>query len=152
MFNQSEHFVEVIIILRKNVSKGSDRKRKKLARLVFHLTEIRNVRLGNVIGVDLKFIWLQNVPSHLKTVRNDVSQCVLMKKVIMHATTEKMTMTIRYTHLWHVAPESKIQLVNCELSPYFSLSSSSSLDMRAIDAYIVWSLSSLLLSHARLPF
>ena len=23
-----------------------------------------------------------------------------MKKVIVHATTEKMTMTVRYTHLW----------------------------------------------------
>ena len=37
-----------------NVSKISDRKRKKLARLVFHLTEIQNVCLGNPIDVDMK--------------------------------------------------------------------------------------------------
>ena len=45
LFRQSAHFVEVIIILRKNVSKGLERKRRKLARLMFHLTEIRNVCL-----------------------------------------------------------------------------------------------------------
>ena len=54
--------------------------------------------------------------------------------------------------IWHVAPESKIQLVNCELSPYFTLLCSSSLDIRAIDAYILWSLLSFPLLHARLPF
>ena len=53
---KSAHFVDLITILRKNVSKGSDRKRKKLTQLVFNLTEIRNVRLGNVIYVDLKII------------------------------------------------------------------------------------------------
>ena len=54
--------------------------------------------------------------------------------------------------IWHVAPEYKIQLVNCELSPYFTLLRSSSLDIRAIYAYILWwSLSSPLL-HAQLPF
>ena len=41
--------------------------------------------------------------------------------------------------IWHVAPESKIQLVNCELSPYFTIWCSSLLDIRAIDAYILWS-------------
>ena len=35
---QSAHFVDLIIILQKNVSQVSNRKRKKLARLVFHLT------------------------------------------------------------------------------------------------------------------
>ena len=75
-------------------------KGKKFARLVFHLTEIWNVLFGNVIDVDLKIILSQNIPIHLKTARNDVSQYVLMKKVIVHATTAKMTMTIRYTHLW----------------------------------------------------
>ena len=57
-----------------------------------------------------------------------------------------------YGFMWHVAPESKIQLVNCELSPKFSLGRSSLLYMRAIDAYIFWSLLFYLLSHARLPF
>ena len=51
---QSAHFVQVIIILRKNVLKGLDRKREKLARLMFHLKEIWNVHLGNALDVDLK--------------------------------------------------------------------------------------------------
>ena len=82
-------------------SKGSERKTKKLAQLVFHITEIRIVRLGNVIDADLKIILSQNIPSHIKTVRKDASRYILMKKVIVNATTAKMTMTIRYTHLWH---------------------------------------------------
>ena len=54
LFRQSAHFVEVIIILRKNVSKVLERKRGKLARLMFHITGIRNVRLGNDLDMDLK--------------------------------------------------------------------------------------------------
>ena len=54
--------------------------------------------------------------------------------------------------IWHVAPESKIQLVNCELSPYFSLERLSLLDMHAVDAYIFWSSLFLPLLHTRLPF
>ena len=53
---QSAHFVDLITIMSKNVSKVSDRKRRKLARLVFHLTGIRNVRLVNIMDVDLKII------------------------------------------------------------------------------------------------
>ena len=52
--------------------------------------------------------------------------------------------------MWHVAPESKIQLVNCELSPYFSLLHSSLLDIRSIDMYILWSLLFSPLLHAGL--
>ena len=33
--------------------KGLERKRRNLARLMFHLTEIRNVRLGNALDVNL---------------------------------------------------------------------------------------------------
>ena len=54
--------------------------------------------------------------------------------------------------MWHVAPESKIQLVNCKLSPYFSLERSSVLVIRSIDVYILWSLLFSPLSHARLTF
>ena len=54
--------------------------------------------------------------------------------------------------MWHVAPESKIQLVNCELSPKFSLGNSSLPNNCAIDAYIFWSLLFSPLEHARLPF
>ena len=57
-----------------------------------------------------------------------------------------------YGVMWHNAPESKIQLVNCELSSYFSLERSSLLDIRAIDAYILLSYLFSLLLHTRLPF
>ena len=51
-----------------------------------------------------------------------------------------------------VAPEYKIQLVNFELSPYFSLERSSLLDIRAIDAYILRSSLFFPLLHAQLTF
>ena len=54
LYRQSENVVDLIIIPRKNVSKGLDRKGRKLARLMFHLTGIWNVRLGNALYVDLK--------------------------------------------------------------------------------------------------
>ena len=41
------------------------------------------------------------VPSHQKIMKNGESKYILMKKVIVHATTAKITTTIRYTHLWH---------------------------------------------------
>ena len=47
-------FVDLITILRKNASKELDRKMGKLAQLVFYLTEIWDVRLGNALDVDLK--------------------------------------------------------------------------------------------------
>ena len=45
--------VEVLIALQKNVSKGSDIKRKKLVRMVIGTTDKRNRHLGNVSDVDL---------------------------------------------------------------------------------------------------
>ena len=54
--------------------------------------------------------------------------------------------------LWHVAPESKIQLVNYELSPKFPLGNLSLPDIHAIDAYIFWSLLFLPFLYAWLPF
>ena len=54
--------------------------------------------------------------------------------------------------MWHVASESKIQLVNDELTPYFTLLRLSLLDILAIYAYIFWSLLFLPLFHAQLPF
>ena len=45
-----------------------------------------------------------------------------------------------------------IQLVKCELSPYFSLLRLPLLDIRAIYAYILWLSLFSLLSHTRLPF
>ena len=49
--------------------------------------------------------------------------------------------------IWNVDPESKIQLVNCKLSLKSLLERSSLSDMRAIFAYIFWSLSFLSLLH-----
>ena len=54
--------------------------------------------------------------------------------------------------MWHVAPESKIQLVNYELSPKFPPGHLSLPDIHAIDAYIFWSLLFLTFLHAQLPF
>ena len=68
---------------------------------MFHLTENRNIRLRNALDVDLKITLSQNVPSHQKIMRNGEGKYVLIKKVIVHAATAKIAMTIRYTHLWH---------------------------------------------------
>ena len=62
----------------------------------------RNVRLVNALDVDLKITWLQNVQSHQKIMKNGDSKYVLMKKVIVHASTAKIAVTKRYMHLWHV--------------------------------------------------
>ena len=53
-FRKITHFVEVLITLQKNVSKGSDRKMKKLVRLVLLTIDERNVHLEKKLDVDLK--------------------------------------------------------------------------------------------------
>ena len=68
---------------------------------MFRITGIWNVCLGNTLDVDLNITLSQNVPSHQKIMKNGESKYILMKKLIVHATTAKITMTIRYTHLWH---------------------------------------------------
>ena len=70
--------------------------------MVIRTTDKRNVRLGNVLDVDLKITYLQNCQSHQKRARNGKSKYVLMKKVILHATTAKTTVTKIYMHLCHV--------------------------------------------------
>ena len=78
------------------------RKEKEKARSAGTLSKKKLiVQLGNDLDADLKIILSQSVPSHLKTVRKDASLTNLRKKVIVRATTVMMTMTIRYTHLWH---------------------------------------------------
>ena len=57
-----------------------------------------------------------------------------------------------YGVMWHIATESKIQLVNCELSPNFPLGHSSLPDIRAIGSYIFWSLLFSPLLYTRLTF
>ena len=86
LLNESAHFCGVIITLRKNVSNGEESKSKKLARLMLHSIDKWNVRLGNALDVDLNITWSQNVQS----------KYILMKKVIVHATTSKRTMIKRY--------------------------------------------------------
>ena len=66
---------------------------------MFHLTDIQNVCLEYALDVDMKIALSQNVPSQQKISRNGKGMYVLIKKVIVHATTEKITMTIRYTNL-----------------------------------------------------
>ena len=51
---KSALFLEVLITLQKNVSNGSERKRRKLVRLLFRTTDEQNVRPGNVLNVDMK--------------------------------------------------------------------------------------------------
>ena len=58
---------------------------------MFHPIEKWNVRIINALDVDLKITRSQNVQS----------KYVIMKKVIVHATTAKIIVTARYTHLWH---------------------------------------------------
>ena len=63
LFIQTAPFVEVIITLQKNVSKGLDRKRKKLVRLVLRTTDEQNGHLENVFDVDLKITFKKNSKS-----------------------------------------------------------------------------------------
>ena len=73
-----------------------------------------------------------------------------------------MCLSVSYNEPWiksetsgvmlHVAPEYKIQLVNCEFSPKFPQVHSSLPDIRSIDAYIFCLLLFLPLSYALLPF
>ena len=58
---------------------------------MFHPIEKLNVCLGNALDVDLKITLLKVFQS----------KYVLMKKVIMHATTEKMIVTTRHMRVWH---------------------------------------------------
>ena len=54
LFRLSAPFVEVLFTLQKNVSKGSDRKKKNLVRMVVWTTEKQNGRLETNLDVNLK--------------------------------------------------------------------------------------------------
>ena len=56
LFRQSALSVQVFSTLKKNNSKGSDRKRKKIKRMVIWIKDKQNGRLGNVLDVDLKIV------------------------------------------------------------------------------------------------
>ena len=98
---QSTDIVDFLTILLGNVLKRSEKKKRKLVLLVLRQAKIQIVQLGNALDADLKIILSQNVPSHLRKVRKDASLTDLRKRVIVRATTAMMTMTLKYTHLWH---------------------------------------------------
>ena len=75
--------------------------KKMLVLLVLCLTKIQIVQLGNALDADPKIILSKNVPNHLKTVRKDASLTKLRKRAIVQNKTVMMTMTLKYTHLWH---------------------------------------------------
>ena len=58
---------------------------------MFHPIEKWNVCLRHALDADLKITLSQNVQS----------KYVLMKKLIVHATTEKIIVTARYMHIWN---------------------------------------------------
>ena len=98
---QSAHIVDLLTIMYKNVSKIPEKKKRKLVLLVLHQTKVLIVQLGNALDADPKIILSKNVPSHLKTARKDASLTNLRKNVIVRKTTATMTMTLKYTHIWH---------------------------------------------------
>ena len=89
LFKPGATFVEVIITIQKNVSKGLESKSKKLMQLVLWRTNKRNGRLENVLDIDLNIKSLQNIQIHKKIIRNGEIKYVLMKELIVHATTAK---------------------------------------------------------------
>ena len=95
------HIVNFLTILRKNVLERSEKKKRKLVLLVLSQTKIQIVQIGNALDADLKIILSQNVPNHIKTVRKTASLTKLRKREIVQKTTATMTMTLKYTHLWH---------------------------------------------------
>ena len=54
LFRKSEPFVEELITMQKNTSKGLERKFKKLVRIVLQTTDEQNGHPENVLDVDLK--------------------------------------------------------------------------------------------------
>ena len=62
----------------------------------------RKVRPRNALDVDLKITLLQNVQIRQKITRKVERKFLFMKKLMVHATTAKITATKRYMHLWHV--------------------------------------------------
>ena len=74
LFRQSALLVEVLITLQKNISKGSDRKKKKLVRLVIPTKDKQNGHLENVLDVDIKITKLKNDQRNQRKTRNGKSK------------------------------------------------------------------------------
>ena len=73
LFRKSAIFVEVLITLQRKIQKDQTGKGKNLVRLVIRTTDKNNVRLGNVLDVDLKITSFQNVQIHQNIMRNGES-------------------------------------------------------------------------------
>ena len=54
LFRQSALFVKVLLTLKKNASRVSDRKKKNLVWLVIRITDKHSAILGNILDVDMK--------------------------------------------------------------------------------------------------
>ena len=67
--------------------------------MVIQTIDKRNGNLKNVLDVDLKITYLKIFQIHQKITINGKSKNVLMKKVIVHATMARITVTKRYMHL-----------------------------------------------------
>ena len=83
--------------------------------------------------------------------KNAKNKYVLMKKIIVHATTAKITVTKKYMHIWHVCMvmtnvQVRIIVTVCNWPIRFWI-----WEQRAIYAYILWSSSFSPLWHAWLP-
>ena len=99
LFRQSAHFVEVIITLQKKFQKDTKGKGKTRAVDVssnrqMERTPQKCFRCGSQYHMITKF------PKPPKDNKKGESKYVLMKKVIVHATTAKITTTRRYMNLW----------------------------------------------------
>ena len=95
---KSAHVVDLITILRKNVSKGLDRKRKKLVRLVLWTTDEQNGHL-EMFRCGYEYHLTAKCPKPPKENEKRRKQVRFNEK--LHMTTAKIKMTNIYMHLWH---------------------------------------------------
>ena len=86
LFRQSAPFVEVLITLQKDASNNRQTER----------TPMKSFRYGSEDPLITKF------PKPPKDNEKHKNKYVLIKKVIVHATTAKITVNKRYMHLWHL--------------------------------------------------
>ena len=61
----------------------------------------QNVCLANSLDVDLNITSSKTVQNNLKIIRNTARIMYVLKNKKVHATTAKILMTKRYTHIWH---------------------------------------------------
>ena len=101
LFRKSALFVKVLITLHKNVSKVSDRKRENIAAgdSDNRQTERMPRKCFGCVSEDHLIAKLPNPPKENVKRRKQVR---FNEKLIVHTKTEKITVTKRYIHIWHV--------------------------------------------------